>query len=93
MRWAFVGLSALACAALVLLTAWLFRMPLERAVLLAPIIVATAGATAFIVVLWVKIGTQALREQRHPGRILLAGAAALGLLVVLSFFIELPSGH
>jgi hypothetical protein len=93
MRWRFVGLSVLLCVALVLVTAWLFRMSLERAVLLAPIIVATAGATAFIVVLWAKIGTEALRAQRHPGRILLAGAAAVGLLVVLSFFVELPSGH
>jgi predicted acyltransferase len=85
--------AAVGCLALVVAAAWLFRLPLEHAAALAPIIVATAGATAFIVVLWVKIATEALRSQRHPGRILAAGALAIGVLVVLSFFVELPAGH
>ena len=89
----YVALSALACAALVLLTAWLFRMSLERAAVLAPVIVATAGATAFVLVLWTKVAVDSLRRQRRPGRIVAAGVAALGLLVVLSFFVELPAGH
>ena len=93
MRPRFVALSALACVGLVLLTSWLFRMPLERAAVLAPIIVVTAGATAFIGVLWTKVAVEALRRQRHPARILAAGAAAVAVLVVLSFFVELPSGH
>jgi predicted acyltransferase len=89
----YVAVAAVACVALVLGAAWLFRLPLEHAVVLAPVIVATAGATAFIVVLWVKVAADALRAQRHPGRILAAGAVALGVLVVLSFFVELPAGH
>jgi FtsH-binding integral membrane protein len=93
MRARSVAVAALVCVALVALTAWLFRLPLTHAVALAPVIVATAGATAFIVVLWVKVAADALRAQRHPGRILAAGALALGVLVVLSFFVELPAGH
>jgi hypothetical protein len=88
-----VAIAALFCFALVGVAAWLFRLPLDRAVLLAPVIVATAGATAFVVVLWVKVAADALRAQRHPGRILAAGAVAVGVLVVLSFFVELPAGH
>jgi hypothetical protein len=93
MRLRHVALSALGCVALVLLTALLFRMSLERALLLAPILVATAGATAFILVLWTKIAVESLRGHRHPRRILAVGVAAVALLVVLSFFVELPAGH
>ncbi len=71
----------------------LLRWPLEKALILAPVMVATVGATAFVVVLWVKIAYEALRGQRHPLRIVAAGAAALGLLVVLSFFVDLPATH
>jgi hypothetical protein len=85
--------SALGCVALVLATALAFSMPLERAAVLAPVIVASAGALAFIVVLWVRIAITSLRGTRHPRRILAAGAAVLLLLVVLSFFVELPSSR
>ena len=84
-------LSALACAALVLGTALLFSMPLERAAVLAPVIVASAGALAFIVVLWTRIAITSLRGTRHPRRIVAAGALAFTLLVVLSFFVDLPA--
>ncbi len=87
------ALSLAGCTGLVLGTAWLFRMPLERAIVLAPIIVVSAGATAFIIALWVRVGMASLREARHPGRILLAGFAVFAVLVVLSFFVELPARH
>ena len=87
------ALSLAGCTGLVFLTAWLFRMPLERAIVLAPIIVVSAGATAFIVALWVRVGMASLREARHPGRILLASFAVFAVLVVLSFFVELPARH
>jgi hypothetical protein len=88
-----VTLSALACAALILGTALVFSMPLERAALLAPIIVASAGALAFIVLLWTRIAITSLRGTRHPRRIVAAGALALLVLVVLSFFVDLPARH
>jgi hypothetical protein len=93
MRVSHLVLSALVCTALVLGAAVAFRLPLERAAVLAPVIVATAGATAFVVVLWTKIAVESLRRQRHPLRIVAGGVAALALLIVLSFFVELPAGH
>ena len=83
--------SAAVCLALVCATALVFEMPLERAAVLAPVIVASAGALAFLVVLWTRVALTSLRGTRHPRRIVVAGMAALALLVVLSFFVELPS--
>ncbi len=88
-----IVLAGAGALALVLLTAWLFRMPLEKAAVLAPVIVATAGATVAVFALWTRIALDSLRRQRHPGRIVAAGLAAFGLLVVLSFFVELPAAH
>ena len=90
-RYVLAGVGAV--AVLVPLTAWLFRMPLGEAAVAAPIIVVSAGATAAIFLLWTKVLVETLRRQEHPGRILAGGVAALALLVVLSFFVELPRGH
>lgn len=73
------------------MTALLFEMPLERAAVLAPVIIASAGALAFLFVLWTRVALTSLRGTRHPRRIVVAGMAALALLVVLSFLVELPS--
>ena len=81
---------AAAALALVLGAAWLLEWPLEKAVLLAPVIVATVGVTILLFAFWVKVAVDALRRQRHPVRIVAAGTAALALLVVLSFFVHLP---
>ena len=86
-------LSAAACAALVAIAAVGFRMGLERALLLAPVLVVTAGATLFLFVLWTKVALESLRRQRHPYRIVAGGVAALAALVVLSFFVDLPRAH
>ena len=88
-----LALAAAVVAALVALSAWLFQWSLENAVLLAPVIVATAGATAFIFVLWAKIAWEGLRHSSHPVAIGLGIVGALALLVVLSFFVELPEYH
>ena len=89
----YVLVAAAAVAALVALTAWLFRMPLERAAVAAPIIVVSAAALVGLVLFWTKVAHESLRRQRHPGRILAAGLLAFALLVVLSFFVDLPRGH
>jgi hypothetical protein len=93
MRAPALAIAATAVVVLVGLSAWLFRWSVERAALLAPVIVATAGATAFIFVLWVKIAREALRQARHPVAIVAGVVGAIALLVVLSFFVELPSYH
>ena len=85
--------AAAAVAALVAVSAWLFQWPAEKAALLAPVVVATAGATAFIFLLWAKIAWEGLRRASHPVAIVAGVAGAFALLIVLSFFVELPSYH
>jgi hypothetical protein len=91
MRPAALTLAGAAVASLVAATAVLFRMPLDRAAVLAPVIVVTAGATIFIAVLWTRIALESLRRQRHPRRIVAAGVAAFALLAVVSFFLPAPN--
>jgi hypothetical protein len=86
-----IAASAAACVALVVATAFVFDMPLERAAVLAPVIVVSAGALAFVVLLWTRVAIVSLRRTRHPKRIVAAGVAGLALLVVLSFFVDLPA--
>ena len=89
-----IVLSAAACAVLVVATALVFSISLERAIVLAPLLVAGVGGVAFLVVLWTRIAITQLRGTRHPGRIVAAGTIAFLLLVVLSFFVDLPArGH
>jgi hypothetical protein len=93
MRLAVLAPAAAAVAALVAVTAWFFEWSLEKSVLLAPVIVATAGATAFLFVLWTKIAWEGLRGSRHPVAIVAGILGTLALLVVLSFFVDLPAYH
>jgi len=93
MRTAAIAISTGLVIALVALTSWLFRWSLEEAAVLAPVIVVTAGATAFIAVLWGKIVWESLRGSRRPLAIVGGILAAVALLVALSFFVELPSYH
>lgn len=88
-----LGVAAAAVAALVVVSALLFQWSLGKAALLAPLIVVTAGATAFIFVLWGKIAWEGLRRSEHPVAITVGIVGTLALLVVLSFFVELPSYH
>jgi uncharacterized membrane protein YoaK (UPF0700 family) len=83
--------SGLMTGALVLLVAWALEWPLERVVVLAPLLVVICGAVAGLVVLWTRIGVDSLRRQRHPGRIVLLALAAAALLVILSLLgVRLP---
>ena len=76
--------SSLATAALVLLTVWAFELPLERAAVLAPVLVVIAGAVAGLLVLWTRVGWESLRRRRHPWRVVALAAGAVALLVALS---------
>jgi hypothetical protein len=88
-----LAISAVVCTALVFATAALLDMALTKAAVLAPVIVVTVGATVGLLAFWTKIAWDSLQRQRHPGRIVAGSLAVLALLVVLSFFVELPSGH
>ena len=88
-----LAVSAAVCTAIVVVAAWLLELTLQQAAVLAPVIVVTLGATAFVIVLWAKVIWETLKRQRHPGRIVAGAVAALALLVVLSFFVQLPASH
>jgi hypothetical protein len=84
-------LSGLVVAGLVLLTVWLFGIKLERAAVLAPVLVVIAGAVAGLVVLWTKIGWESLRRREHPWRIVALAIGVLAVLVALSLLgLKLP---
>jgi hypothetical protein len=87
MRLRLVFGSAIACVAAVAIAALVFELRFERAVVLAPVIVVSAGALAGLIVLWVRIAWESLRHRQHPWRIVAGGLVAFGLLVVLSFFV------
>jgi hypothetical protein len=60
--------SALACAAVVGLTAFVFELSLERAAVLAPVIVVATGAALALVVLWTRVAFESLRRLRRRGK-------------------------
>lgn len=83
--------SGLVTAGLVLLAVWLFELSLERAAVLAPVLVVVFGAAAGLAVLWAKVGWEALRQRRRPWLVVAVTAGALVLLVVLSLLgVRLP---
>ena len=84
-------LSGLVTAGLVLLTFWVFELPLDRAAVLAPVLVVVGGAVAGLLVLWTKIGWESLRRREHPWRVVAVVLAVLAVLVALSVLgVKLP---
>ena len=68
-----------------------FELSLERAAVLAPVLVVVFGAAAGLVVLWTKIGWEALQRRRHPWLVAGLAVAVLALLVGLSLLgVKLP---
>ena len=89
MRAAF--LSGLVTAALVLLAVGVFELSLERAAILAPVLVVIFGAAAGLVVLWTKVGWEALQRRKRPWLVAAVAVAVLALLVGLSLLgVKLP---
>jgi hypothetical protein len=86
-----VAVASVAVTLLVLLTVWLTELSLERAILLAPVLVIGVAAAAGLVVFWGRVGFQSLRESRHPKLIVGLAAAFVGLMVLLTVLgVELP---
>jgi hypothetical protein len=84
-------LSGLVTTGLVLLVVWAFELSLDRAAVLAPVIVVAFGAAAGLVVLWVKVGWESLRRRQRPWLVVGLAVAALALIAGLSLLgIELP---
>jgi hypothetical protein len=83
--------SGLVTAGLVLLVVWVFELSLERAAVLAPVLVVVAGAAAGLVVLWSKVGWEALQRRKRPWLVVVVAVACLALLVALSLLgVKLP---
>ncbi len=83
--------SGLVTAALVLLVVWVFEVSLERAAVLAPVIVVAFGAAAAVIVLWAKVGWEALQRRRRPWLVVGIAAGAVVLIAALSLLgLELP---
>ena len=84
-------LSGLVTAGLVLLTVWIFELPLERAAVLAPVLVVIAGVVGGLVVLWTKVGWESLQRREHPWRVVALAVGVFAVLVALSLLgLKLP---
>jgi hypothetical protein len=83
--------SGLVTATLVLLVVGVFEVSLERAAVLAPVIVLAFGAAAAVVVLWAKVGWEALQRRRRPWLVVGIAAGVVVLIATLSLLgLELP---
>ena len=83
--------SAAVTVALALAVAWAFELPLERALVLSPVIVAAVGILAMTAALFVRAAIESARELRNPRRFWIGFAVALvaiGILAALG--VELP---
>jgi hypothetical protein len=83
--------SGLVTAGLVLAVVWIFEISLSRAAVLAPVIVVAVGAGAGVVVLWAKVGWEALGRSRRPWLVAGIAVAAFVLIAALSLLgVSLP---
>jgi hypothetical protein len=83
--------SGLVTAGLVLAVVWIFEISLSRAAVLAPVIVVGVGAGAGVVVLWAKVGWEALGRSRRPWLVAGIAVAAFVLIAALSLLgVNLP---
>jgi hypothetical protein len=87
-----VALLALAVAAgLCVGAAWIFSWPLEKAVYLAPIIVAAVGASAGLIVFWARVVYVQVRDSPNRRLLLWLAAGFAVLVTVLTVLgVELP---
>jgi hypothetical protein len=75
-----LGAAAGLCAA----AAWAFAWPLEKAVYLAPIIVAAAGASIGLLVFWGRVVYLQVRESPNRRLLIWLAAGFLALVIVLT---------
>jgi len=89
-----VRLAAAAAAVsvgLAFLVAWFYSLPLERAFVLSPVIVAGAGVVAMTALLLVRAAIESARELRNPRRFWVWFGVACVLIAGLSLLgVELP---
>jgi hypothetical protein len=77
--------------ALVLVTVWLTDLSMQRAILLAPVLVIGVAAVAGLVVFWGRVGWASFRGSRRPRLIAVVVVAFVIVLVALTLLgVDLP---
>ena len=85
------ALAAVVAVGGAFLVAWLFTIPLERALVLSPVIVAAAGVLAMTGALFVRAAIDSARELRNPRRFWIWFGVACVVIAALSLLgVELP---
>jgi len=85
------ALSGFVIGGLLLVVAWLFELPADRVVVLAPVIVVVAAIVAGLAVFWFRAAADSFREAKRPKLIVGATAAVVVLGIVLTVLgVELP---
>jgi hypothetical protein len=83
--------ASAAVTALVLVTVWVSDLSLERAILLAPVLVVGLAAVLGLVVFWGRVGWDSFRQARRPRLVGVAAIAFVLLLVALTLLgVQLP---
>jgi hypothetical protein len=87
-----VAAAVLAVAiVLSLAVAWVFEMPLERAFVLSPVIIAVVGIMLMTLALLTRAAIESARELKNPRRFWVGMAVACVVIAVLSVLgLELP---
>ena len=77
--------------ALVLVTVWLTDLSMQRAILLAPVLVIGVAAVAGLLVFWGRVGWASFRTSRRPRLVAALVLAFMLLLVALTLLgVDLP---
>jgi hypothetical protein len=83
--------ASFAVTALVLLASWLLSWPLEKAALLAPVIVVFVALSLGVLVFWGRVAWDGLRGSSHQRWILAGAISLLALVAVLTLLgVQLP---
>ena len=83
--------ASVAVTALVLLAVWLTDLSLQRAILLAPVLVIGAAAVAGLLVFWGRVGWESYRTSPRRRLIVVLVVATVAVLVALTLLgVDLP---
>lgn len=86
-----LAVALVVAIALALVTAWAYEISLERAIVLAPVLVLGVGLVAAVGVLLTRAAIESIRESGHPRLVVAAIAGLTALAVVLTILgVELP---
>jgi hypothetical protein len=86
-----VAAASVAVTAVVLVTVWVTDLSMERAILLAPVLVIGLAAVAGLVVFWGRVGWESFSSSRRPRLIALLVLAVVLVLAALTLLgVNLP---